>query len=238
MKLTFTLPETRGAEVFDAQIDHLVIAGWTGRDRAAVQHHIRELAELGVPPPSTIPLFYRVAVNQLSQSENIEVIGEATSGEAEPFIFTHHGELYVSLASDHTDRQLEAHSVALSKQICVKPVARAAWPLREVSDHWDSLILRSWIKENGEFKLYQQGNLSCLRTPGDLLERYLTALQLPETGLAVSQLPRDGLAMTCGTVAAIGGIRPAAEFRMELVDEVLGRTISHTYRSIELPVVA
>lgn len=44
--------------------------------------------------------------------------------------------------------------------------------------------------------------------------------------------------MTCGTLAAIGGIRPALEFRMELADAVLGRAISHSYRSIELPVVA
>ncbi|MOA68511.1 hypothetical protein D3C78_1961650 [compost metagenome] len=56
--------------------------------------------------------------------------------------------------------------------------------------------------------------------------------------MTLPHLPSDGLAMTCGTVAAIGGIRPSAEFRMELVDEVLGRTIAHSYRSIELPVVA
>jgi hypothetical protein len=237
MRLTFTLPESSGAGVLDVEIDHLVIAGWTGRDREAILHHIRELAELGVPQPSAVPLFYRVAVNQLSQSDCIEVIGNASSGEAEPLIFTHQGELFVSLASDHTDRQLEAHSVALSKQLCVKPVARAAWPLREVITHWDSLILRSWIKENGEFRLYQQGYLASLRTPDDLLDRYLSGQQVPEGGLTVP-LPRDGLAMACGTVAAIGGIRPATEFRMELVDEVLGRTISHGYRSIELPVVA
>ncbi|MGB8666342.1 MAG: DUF2848 domain-containing protein [Serratia inhibens] len=237
MRLTFILPESCGAGALDAEIDHLVIAGWTGRDREAILHHIRELAELGVPQPSAIPLFYRVAVNQLSQSERIEVIGNATSGEAEPLIFAHRGELYVSLASDHTDRQLEAHSVALSKQICVKPVARTAWPLREVIAHWDSLILRSWIKEDGEFRLYQQGSLASLRTPGDLLERYLGGRQLPEGGLTLPQ-PRDGLAMTCGTVAAIGGIRPAAEFRMELADEVLGRSITHGYHSVELPVVA
>ena len=237
MRLTFTLPESCGAGALDAEIDHLVIAGWTGRDREAILHHIRELAELGVPQPSAIPLFYRVAVNQLSQSERIEVIGNATSGEAEPLIFAHRGELFVSLASDHTDRQLEVHSVALSKQICVKPVARAAWPLREVVTHWDSLILRSWIKEDGEFRLYQQGSLASLRTPGDLLERYLGGRQLPEGGLTLPQ-PHDGLAMTCGTVAAIGGIRPATEFRMELADEVLGRSITHGYHSIELPVVA
>ncbi|CAI0705171.1 Protein of uncharacterised function (DUF2848) [Serratia entomophila] len=237
MRLTFTLPESRGAAALNVEIDQLVIAGWTGRDREAILHHIRELAELGVPQPSAIPLFYRVAANQLSQNDCIEVIGSATSGEAEPFIFSQGGELFVSLASDHTDRQLEAHSVALSKQICVKPVARAAWPLREVLDHWDALILRSWIKEDGEFRLYQQGTLASLRTPGDLLERYLSGLQLPECGLALPQAP-DGLAMTCGTLAAIGGIRPALEFRMELADDVLGRTISHSYRSIELPVVA
>ena len=92
-------------------------------------------------------------------------------------------------------------------------------------------------QEESEWRLYQQGCLAALRTPGDLLERYFTGMQPPECGLAQPQTP-DGLAMTCGTVAAIGGIRPAGEFRMELVDEVLGRTISHCYRSIELPVVA
>ncbi|HEI8868481.1 DUF2848 domain-containing protein [Serratia sp. AKBS12] len=237
MKLTFALPDSSGADALNVEIDHLVIAGWTGRDRQAILHHIRELAELGVPQPSAVPLFYRVAANQLSQCDSVEVIGAASSGEAEPLVFTHHGELYVSLASDHTDRELEAHSVALSKQLCVKPVATAAWRLQEVAPHWDQLILRSWIKEQGEFRLYQQGTLASLRTPGDLLERYLAGQQLPEYQ-AQPQLPRDGLAMTCGTLAAIGGIRPAAEFRMELVDEILGRRICHSYRSIELPVVA
>ena len=37
------------------RISHLIVAGWTGRDRAKVQHHIEELALLGVPAPSTTP---------------------------------------------------------------------------------------------------------------------------------------------------------------------------------------
>jgi hypothetical protein len=44
--------------------------------------------------------------------------------------------------------------------------------------------------------------------------------------------------MLCGTVGAIGGIRPAEVFTMELVDPVLKRSISHTYRVVQLPVVA
>ena len=154
-------------------------------------------------------------------------MGTETSGEAEVFIFTHQGEMYLSLASDHTDRQLESHSVALSKQVCVKPVATTAWRMSEVISHWDRLILRAWIKEQGEYRLYQQGSLSSLRKPEDLLSRYLGGNAEPE----------EGMGMTCGTVAAIGGIRPAAEFRMELVDEHLGRTIVHAYQSVELPVV-
>ncbi|QII36580.1 DUF2848 domain-containing protein [Rouxiella badensis] len=236
MKLTFTLPalttgnqpSSSDAARIEVDIDSLVIAGWAGRDPEAIMHHISELEALGVPRPSAVPLFYRVAANQLTQNKSVEVIGSASSGEAEVFIFTHQGELYVSLASDHTDRELESHSVALSKQLCVKPVATVAWRMSEVAAHWDQLILRAWIKEDGEFRLYQQGPLSSLRQPDDLLSRYLNG----------DPLPAEGLGMTCGTVAAIGGIRPATEFRMELVDERLGRSISHAYHSLELPVVA
>ena len=60
MRLTFTLPESCGAAMLNVEIDHLVIAGWTGRDREAILHHIRELAELGAPAQCN-PLFYRVA---------------------------------------------------------------------------------------------------------------------------------------------------------------------------------
>lgn len=237
MKLRFTLPANQDG-IINIDVNQLVIAGWTGRDHQAIMHHISELEALGVPRPGAVPLFYRVAANQLTQRENIEVVGESTSGEAEPFIFTHQGELYVSLASDHTDRQLETYSVAMSKQVCVKPVAAQAWAMKEVAAHWDQLILRSWIREQGEWVLYQQGTLAGLRTPFDLLERYVGGAAVAESGLTLPEIPADGLAMTCGTLAAIGGIRAASEFRMELVDETLGRSISHQYRSTALPIVA
>ena len=175
-----------------------------------------------------MPLFYRVGANQLSQADIVQVVGGDTSGEVEPLLFMHAGEYFVSIGSDHTDRALEAHSVALSKQICVKPVARSAWRLAEVLDRWDSLVLRSWIEEGGEWRLYQEGTLAALRPPADLLARCTAA----------DGEPAEGFAMTCGTVGAIGGIRPAARFRMELADEHTGRRIAHEYRSVALPVVA
>jgi hypothetical protein len=48
-----------------------VIAGWNGRDEAALGKHIRELEELGVKPPKTTPIFYRVAADLLTQASTI-----------------------------------------------------------------------------------------------------------------------------------------------------------------------
>ncbi|MFT3776818.1 MAG: DUF2848 domain-containing protein [Ottowia sp.] len=200
-------------------IEELVVAGWAGRDRDAIEHHIEELAALGVPRPSKVPLYYRVAANQLVQSERVQVIGKDSSGEAEVLVFTHAGELMVSLASDHTDRRLEAHSVAFSKQLCVKPVARTAWRFVDVAEHWDQLVLRSDIVEGDAAVAYQDGPLAMLRRPLDLIAGYTGGQTL---------LPA-GCAMTCGTVAAIGGIRPSASFAMELADPVLQRSLRHTY---------
>lgn len=227
MKLDFTLDSAAGALTLQADIDQLVIAGWAGRDRDAIEHHIEELAAIGVPRPSAVPLYYRVAANQLTQDATVQVVGEHSSGEVEAFVFAVGGTLYLSVASDHTDRKLEAYSVALSKQVCAKPVARTAWPLAEVADYWDALQVRSRIVENGSEVRYQDGTLASLRTAQDLIAGYCGAPLLP-----------DGTGMTCGTVAVIGGIRPATVFEMELYDPRRRRSIRHRYTLDVLPEVA
>ncbi len=228
MLLSFQLHTSSGpAQTLDARIDQFVIAGWAGRDIAAIEHHIEELAAIGVPRPSAVPLYYRVAANQLTQDASFQVVGPHSSGEVEALVFAHAGELYVSLTSDHTDRKLEAHSVALSKQICAKPVARTAWRLREVEGHWDELQVESAIVENGARVVYQQGTLASLRDARDLIAGYTGGQPLP-----------DGVGMSCGTVAVIGGIRPAPEFHMALRDPRLGRSIEHSYRLEILPEIA
>lgn len=228
MKLTFSLvPLNAPEQEQPIDISQCVIAGWAGRDRAAIKHHIEELEALGVPRPSAVPLYYRVAAQQLTQDAAVQVVGGDSSGEAEVFFFAHEGRHWVSLASDHTDRQLETHSVALSKQVCAKPVARQAWLFDDVQAHWDQLILRAWIIENGERVLYQEGPLASLQPPLALVQGAFNAALMPA-----------GSGMTCGTVAAIGGIRPAPAFEMELDDPVLGRTLRHQYTLDILPIVA
>lgn len=227
MRLEFTLETHTGNQNLQVDIQQLVIAGWAGRNRDAIEHHIEELAAIGVPRPSAVPLYYRVAANQLTQSEQVQVVGSESSGEAEVFVFSVAGEQYLSIASDHTDRKLESHSVALSKQLCIKPVARSAWRVADVAGHWDELQLRSRIVEGSADVLYQDGTLASLRTPADLIKGYSTTGELSE-----------GTGMLCGTVAVIGGIRPAKVFEMELRDPRSGRSIVHRYTQTTLSEVA
>lgn len=209
----------------------LVMAGWTGRDEAAVRHHIEELEALGVAPPPRTPLFYRVDPVLLAGAvEAIKVVGETTSGEAEAVILAMADGLWVGLGSDHTDRAFEAHSVQLSKQLCRKPMAERLWSYDEVVDHWDELILRAHIVEQGERVLYQEGALGALRHPEGLMAAYRQERGHPED----TKLP-TGTALFCGTLPAIGDIRSAVRFEMELEDPVCGRSLSAAYETKPIP---
>lgn len=227
MKLAFTLDADNGAQTLTTEITQLVVAGWAGRDRAAIEHHIEELAAIGVPRPSSVPLYYRIAENQATQAERLQVLGTESSGEVETFVFAVGGELYVSISSDHTDRKLESVSVAFSKQACIKPVGTTAWRHADVAEYWDELVIRAWIEENGERVLYQEGTLDSLQNPLDLIQGYTGGATLP-----------DGTGMTCGTMGAIGGIRPSSVFEMELFDPRRNRSLRHRYVTESLPVVA
>ena len=228
MKLSFQVNAGAESRQLDVDIHSFIVAGWAGRDLAAVEHHIEELAALGVQRPSAVPLYYRVAENLLTQAPRIQVVGAHTSGEVETLVFMADGEMHVSLTSDHTDRKVESHSVALSKQLCAKPVAATAWRFADVADHWDELVIRSYIREAGSEVLYQEGGLNALRTPSDLIAGYHAG------GAALAQ----GTAMSCGTVGAIGGIRPALSFAMELFDPRTRRSLRHRYDIEVLPEVA
>ena len=215
----------------DVDIDELVIAGWTARDVAALNHHIEELKAIGVPPPSRVPLYYRLAACLLTQAETIQVLGNETSGEVEPVLLGTPDRLWVTVGADHTDRKVESYGIAVAKQLCPKVLARTAWRFEEVEPHWDQLVLKSFIHEGtgmGAGKvLYQEGTLATLRPPRELIAGWRGNARLP---------PR--VAMFCGTVPAIGGVRSSRRFEMELHDPVLGRTLAHAYDIHALPVVA
>jgi hypothetical protein len=216
-----TLDLQLGDDRTPVAITTAVIAGWAGRDRAAVEEHIVELEALGVPRPSSVPVFYRVSASRLTTAPQIETTA-ASSGEVEAILLRHAGRTWVGVGSDHTDREVESYGVAVSKQLCDKPLADRFWPYADVADHWDQLVIRAWIDDD---TLYQEGPLASLVSAEDL------------TAKATPQLT-DGTLMYCGTVPAIGGIRPATTFTYELADPVLDRTIRASYANVDLPIIA
>jgi len=215
-------PVTRKTLIKDA-----VIAGWTGRDAAAVEKHIVELEALGVKRPATTPIFYRVSSARLTTADTIEVLGKQSSGEVEFILLQADGKLWVGAGSDHTDRKVEAYNVSVSKEMCDKPVAQIFWPYEYLVDHWDSLILRSFAVGNGTKRLYQEGTVTAMLAPDDLIRRYSKNGILPE-----------GTLMFCGTLPVKGEFATGSErFEFELEDPIANRSLCHFYNMVTLPVM-
>jgi hypothetical protein len=156
----------------------------------------------------------------------IEAIGETSGGEVEFVLLRHNGKMWVGTGSDHTDREVEAYGVTVSKQMCEKPISPIFWAYNDVAPHWDRLMLRSYVLNGKDRTLYQEGPISKMMDPMALLARYVEGGELPENTL-----------MFCGTLAAIGGIRATDEFEFEIEDPVLGRKITHSYRVEKLPIL-
>jgi hypothetical protein len=208
-------------------VSDAVIAGWTGRDAEAVEKHIVELERLGVTRPASTPIFYRVSAARLTTADKIEVLGEQSSGEVEFVLFQSEGRLWVGAGSDHTDRKVETYNVSVSKQVCDKPVTKVFWNYESVADHWDSLILRSFAVEDGAKRLYQEGAVTAMLAPDDLIKRYSPDAVLPE-----------GTLMFCGTMPVKGEFATKAErFEFELEDPVAKRGLRHGYDVVTLPIM-
>jgi hypothetical protein len=204
-----------------------VVAGWTSRDVEAMEKHIHELEEIGVPRPASTPMYYRVGASRITTAGKIQAAGGNSSGEVEFIMVNIDGKLWIGVGSDHTDRKVETYNITVSKQMCDKPVASVLWPWEELADHWDSLMLRSRVVIGGQSELYQDGRVASMRPPLELIERYVA-----DGGEFAA-----GTVMFGGTLAAMGGIRPADSFEFEIIDAMLDRRISHAYDIEALPIV-
>ncbi len=208
-----------GARQHSFMAKRVLCAGFAGRDREKVYEHIKELAEMGVPEPKAVPTIYRVGVKTLTDEKALEVQGDNTSGEVE-FVALFDGDrIFVTVGSDHTDRDLETANIEKAKQINEKILPLVFWPFDEMKDHWDSIILRAWINENGKRVLYQEGTL----------ESILPLETLRDTVFSRTGESMDGTVLFSGTIPAAGGLRPSDHFWMQIEDPVLHRSIEHDY---------
>lgn len=223
LDLTLETESTRKTVAF--VVERLVCAGWVGRDSKAVQKHVEELAQHGIAGPSRTPTYMNYSPYLATTDTAIDVVGPESSGEVEYLIFKSDREIYIGVGSDHTDRDLEKHSIPGSKQMCAKVLSPVVWPYPEVKDHWDQIILRSWTINRGEQVLYQEDALSTVLDP----ERILADLPKDDG------LPESGMLVFSGTVATRLGLIFGDRFDFEMEDSVLGRSIRHGYSIRVLP---
>lgn len=213
--------EGDGTRKLTFEVRKMVNAGFTGRDLGEVQKHIDELRKCGVTASQEIPAFYPMLPDRITTSERIKVLPDSkTSGEVEYVLLLDGDNIYVTVGSDHTDRELEKHSIPMSKQIYFNVIAPKVWRYEDVKGHWDDLILRAWVEENGQRQLYQEGKLGKIIRPEELIEK----VQSRVTG------DLRGIVIYSGTLPTIGGgLCFSSRFEMELIDEHVGRAIRYAY---------
>ncbi len=184
----------------------LLAGGYTGRDPAAVEEHIAELALLGVPRPAHVPWIFVANPQVLQVDGTVWAYDGTSSGEAEYVLLIGRDDVFVCIGSDHTDRGLESLSIDKSKQIYPKILSRQIWRLDDLLPRWDDLRLLSHVAEGGELEDYQDGTLSQLIRPERLLE-------------LIGPDPGAGTVVFSGTLPVLGGnVRAVPRFEAELFD--------------------
>lgn len=217
-------------ELLDGSSQSLIVtdllnAGYAGREQAEVKAHIAELAELGISGPATTPALYPVSPYLAQQTSEVSVQHGRTSGEAEWALVITDTDVLLTVACDHTDRELEVHGVAWSKNASPDVLGRTAWRLDDVQDHLDQITLKAWVGEGEEADtLIQESSMAALLAP----DYWLNVLS--ERGLN-----KPGTVLISGTVAMINGVDQfARSWKVELHDPTTGQSINAAYAVREM----
>lgn len=220
--LNLTVVDADGARSdLEFPVARILDAGFTGKNREGAMKHVEELKAHGVAAPDRIPAYFAVTRELVTTDDEIEVLGDDTSGEVEVVFLFKGDETYIAVGSDHTDRELERDSIPKSKVICPKVVSREVWKLADVEPHWERLKLQSWIEVDGQRTLYQEGSLADFLTIDDFLGGVRSV---------VKDGTLDGMVLYMGTMPSLGGqLLFSPTFEGRLSDEVLGRELSFRY---------
>jgi len=185
---------------------------------------------------ATNPSIFRIARYLLTQSDEFEVQGSLTGGEAEVVaILKEDGEILICLGSDQCDRELDLLFPDKPKQMCPHPIADKAWRYEDIKDHWDQLHITSDVIIAGQTIRLQDSDVSALV---DL--EYLLSMD------KIKALPRPAF-LYCGACPFLDSAAEQAKtlglpesvghgtgdsFMMRLNDPVLGRSIEHQFSAL------
>ena len=203
--------------------------GYAGREQAEVLGHVEQMRALGMPAPSRVPAIFPIPPDRVSTATSLIAAGDQTYGEVE-FALIKTAELgwVVTIASDHTDLEVEQVKMPKAKGICPDIVGSRAWLLSDVEPAWDACVLRLWGTTDGEEPmLLQEGHTSHLLSPDAIIA------ELTQRRGGNAELP-NGTVILSGTVAGEPNPSPTV-WRAELADPTSGRTLAHSYTVERLP---
>jgi hypothetical protein len=221
-QLSFTMPDGSTESV---DVTALLNAGYAGRNQDEVASHIAELAALGVPAPTTTPALYPISPYLAQQTDRVYVQHGRTSGEAEWALIITDNDVLITAACDHTDRDLEVHSVAWSKNAAPDVLATKAWRLSDIADRLDDIAIEAWVGHGDTVELIQQGTLADLLAPKYWLD------VLTERGDV-----RPGTVLISGTISMRKGVNQFADtWKVALTDPATKEVISVEYRTVPMP---
>ena len=178
-----------------------------------------------MPRPRHVPIYMNFSSYLATHDADVTVVSDKSSGEVEYVLLCRGGKVWVTVGSDQTDRDVETKSIPGSKQMYPKYIAESCWPHEEVVEHWDQLILRCWITQNGTRSLYQEAPLASILSPAELIQN------LPD----VTFPSEEGVVIFSGTISTRGGLVFGDNYELELEDPVLNRKIAGSYRVRILP---
>lgn len=216
--MDLSIETAAGTEHREIDVQRVINLGSATREATSAIAHQEEVAKEGVRIAFDIPAprLYPVASWALTSATSVGVQGPQTSGEVE-IVVIDDGDIFVTVGSDHTDRDLERTSILWSKQACPNVIARTGWRWDEVADHWDSLLLECDV----DGRPYQRVGVDVFLSPTDVLRLVRERADVPERGLVVY----------CGTYVSVGGeLSYGSTWTTRLIDPTRRRTISHEYR--------
>lgn len=230
----FLVEEAGGLRPLSLDVVRVYNLGFTIRDPLKMQAHLDEiyrhgLTDLKIDRP---PIIFPISVWATITDSEATVQYERTSGEVEIVtIDDGTGELYVTVGSDVTDRELETSNLAgqrnirWSKQVAPNVVAPHVWRWQDVEQHWDEVTIHSTIVDGDRTVEYQRAGVDEFWTPAEM-RHSIDGRVTPQAGAKI---------LFSGTVVSLEEeLCFGRTFTMSLRDPVLGRAIEHTYRTVVL----
>jgi len=213
------------------------------RDTLTTKDHLAGIRSRGYQVHGAAGVCFRSRY-LITNEDAIEVQGAQTSGEVEFVAVRQAGHIFISVGSDHNDRSLEelwttmlgkVFDTAKSKQMAPAVVAKDAWLHEDVRDHWDKIVLRSFVTVSGRSIPYQEFTLAALLDLGFYLQNEPWFQQdgsvlLGGTGGTLPVVPED----IYKGQRSLRNVSFPCDFRFEMYDPVLKRTIAHSYKVISL----